>query len=427
MPRARRRSLARALWAVVGGAVLSVSGFGAAALAGGTGSAATILPRATTDRPDDLAGPQFRLMYVLPSDGVDRALDTDGTIVRSATAFQRWLAAQTSGQALRFDTSGGAFDIGFFRLSKTDADVAARGASVRDEIEAQMIAAGYTAAGKIYGVYYDGSSTFACGGASWPPTLPGNVAALYLKGAPPGVTLCGGSANAFAAEGGPPTYWEFALGHDLLHTIGIVGTCAPNHTRAGHVSDDNRDLMYAGDQPWQPSLLDIGRNDYYGHSIPGCVDLATSGYLGPYAPPAGTTATTTATSTTTGAGATQPTTTAATTTQATTTATTALPPETTPSSKLAIGRFSVLPRRPRPGQIVAVRASLRANAIPDRVVCRGNVGRRVLRATVRGIRDGAAACSWRIPLGTRGRVLNGTIVVGADGRSTTRRFAVRIA
>ncbi len=373
---------------------MATSGFGAAALAERTGSATIILPRATTDRPDDLAGPQVRLMYVLPSDGVDRALDTDGTIVRSAASFQAWLATQTPGQALRLDTSGAVLDIGFFRLSKTDAEVAARGAFVRDEIEAQMKAAGYTAPGKIYGVYYDGSSSYACGGGAWPPALPGNVGALYLKGTPPGFQPCSG--NAFSNEG-PPGYWEFSLVHEVLHTIGIVGTCAPHHTRAGHVSDDNRDLMYAGDLPWQPSILDIGRDDYYGHSISGCVNLATSGYLGPYTPPA-------------------------TTMQATTAATTA-----SPTAVLAIGRFSVVPRRPRAGRIVTIRASLRANAIADRVACRANVGRRVLRASVHAIRAGEALCAWRVPTGTRGRLLTGSIVVGADGSSTTGRFAVRIA
>jgi len=48
---------------------------------------------------------------------------------------------------------------------------------------------------------------------------------------------------------------------------------------SGHVSDDPTDLKYAGTQPWQPSKLDVGRDDYHGHGKAGCLDLQTSAYL----------------------------------------------------------------------------------------------------------------------------------------------------
>src|SRR4030095_11138797 len=38
--------------------------------------------------------------------------------------------------------------------------------------------------------------------------------------------------------------------------------------------------MYAGPLPWQPSLLDVGRDDYFGHSHVGCLNVATSPFLG---------------------------------------------------------------------------------------------------------------------------------------------------
>lgn len=411
---------------VVAAGTLASVGFGTAALAGSSGPSATVLPRATTDRPDDFAGPQARLMYVLPSDAQDRAFDTDGTIAGSAASFQAWLAAQTAGQALRLDTSGGVLDIGFFRLSKTDAEVAARGAFVRDEVEAQLKAAGYTAPGKIYGVYYDGSSSFACGGGAWPPALPGTVGALYLKGAPPGYPPCSG--NAFS-NGGAPGYWEFSLVHELFHTIGIVGTCAPNHTRAGHVSDDNRDLMYAGDQPWQPSILDVGRNDYYGHSLPGCVDIATAGYLGPYTPATtattatATTATTTSSTTTSIPTATQ----VATTTNTTTTTQTTKAVGDSRPTVLSIARLNITPRRPRAGGILTARATLRGALIGARVACRANVGQRRLRASVYQTRGSIAVCAWRVPRGTRGGTFTASMTVIANGTSIIRRFALRIA
>lgn len=233
--------------------------------------------RQLTDLPDEVSGLQVHFVYVIPNDGVDRALDTNGVIANEVDVFQRWLERETAGRRLRVDTAGGELDISFFRLSRTDAEIAAHGPFVRDEIEVELTAAGFSAPGKIYGVYYDGSSTFACGGGAWPPTLPGTVAALYLRGEPPGAPPC--STNPFASPGGSPGYLQYAMLHEIFHTMGIVPTCAPHHTRAGHVSDSPTDLMYAGDEPWTPSTLDVGRDDYFDAQIPGCQDLTTNGWL----------------------------------------------------------------------------------------------------------------------------------------------------
>ena len=48
---------------------------------------------------------------------------------------------------------------------------------------------------------------------------------------------------------------------------------------AGHVSDDNNDLMYAGDAPGSPEELDIGGDDYFNANVPGCLDISRSKYL----------------------------------------------------------------------------------------------------------------------------------------------------
>jgi hypothetical protein len=235
------------------------------------------LPRATADRPDEVTGPQLHVVYAVPSDGQDRALDTDGTLARSVLAFENWLAAETRGRALRLDTSQGEVDVTFFRLGRTDADIASFGGAVRDQVELELTRAGLVAMNKLYAVYYDGSSTYACGGGAWPPKLLGRVAAMYLKGAYAGVDC---SKNPFVPAGGQPGYMEYAMLHEILHTLGHVPECAPNHTRAGHTSAPQNDLMYAGDAPWQfPPQLDPGRDDYYGHGRGGCDDLAASPYL----------------------------------------------------------------------------------------------------------------------------------------------------
>lgn len=245
----------------------------------------TVVPtsqRSSSDRPDDSANYQVHVMYVLPSDGQDDALDTSGTIATSVSAFNTWLGQQTGGPRLRLDTYQGALDVTFFRLSRGDSEIRARGAYVRDEIEAELKAAGFDQRNKILAVYYGGGSTYACGGGAWPPSLVGTVAAAYLRGTPPGATPC--DSNALASTPSQPGYFEFAMLHEIMHTIGFVAACAPYHTQSGHVSDDPHDLMYAGPLPWEPSVLDSGRNDYYRHALPGCLDLAKSVFLDPATP-----------------------------------------------------------------------------------------------------------------------------------------------
>jgi hypothetical protein len=250
------------------------------ALAGAT-VASAVLPRSTKDRKDGNRLPQIHLIYAVPLDGEDRGLDTDGTIVRSVQASSRWFQEASGGRALRFDDFRGELDITFVRLAKTDAQISARGVFVRDEIEKLLRAKGFKKANKIYAVYYDGSSTHACGGGSWPPVLKGSVAALYLRGEIPGFLPC--SDNPFAQDEASPGYWEFVLVHEVLHTLGFVATCAPSHVLSGHVGDDNEDLMYAGDQPWRPGLLDVNRDDYFAHSNSRCPDLMDSKFLLPTA------------------------------------------------------------------------------------------------------------------------------------------------
>jgi hypothetical protein len=245
------------------------------------------------DQPDDRTGKQIHLVYAIPSDGTDNQLDVDGTIAGSVASAQSWLTAQTGGRKLRLDTADGEPDITFFQLSRTEEDIEGEGAFVRDAIEAELDAAGFNDPNKIYAVHYDGTSTHSCGGGAWPPTLPGNVSALYLHGLPTGPIPC--DTNSFAGESDPPGYWEYGWIHEILHTLGFVAACAPNEHLNGHVTSPTNDLMYAGTEPWDLSgdvVLDDGNDDYYAHDNAGCLDLADSAFLSDFveqtAPPGGT-------------------------------------------------------------------------------------------------------------------------------------------
>jgi hypothetical protein len=249
--------------------------------------------RATSDRPDALFGSQIHVVYAVPADGPDRGLDTTGVLAGSVGSFQGWLRAQAGGRELRMDVGEDGLDVTFVRLSRSEAAMTSYGPFVRDTIEKEMGRAGLIRSDKVYAVYYDGGSTWACGGAAWPPELPGRVAAMYLRGAPSGISCERPFANSASAF---PGYWEFAMLHDLLHTLGIVDRAAPNHTTQaggpGHVPETN-DLMYSGSAHWVidgTTTLDVGGDDYFGNSVPDSVRrLDASAFLtgeGPVAVPA---------------------------------------------------------------------------------------------------------------------------------------------
>ena len=241
-----------------------------------------------SDLPDDVTGDQVHVMYVLPSDGSDRQLDVNGAITNSIAAWNGWFTAQTGGSRMRLDTFDGVPDVTFVRLPQTDAAVAATGDD-RGQIEADLHALGFNAPGKIYAVYYDGSGEF-CGSGAYPPTLVGNVAVLNLQGLdhrvnPPAVC----ASNPVGADGATPGYFDYSMLHEVVHTLGFVAACAPHISVQAHVDDSNHDLMYSPRTtpaaPWQfPAVLDVGRDDYYHHSIPGCLDLARSAFLTRFLP-----------------------------------------------------------------------------------------------------------------------------------------------
>lgn len=233
------------------------------------------------DRPDDFSAgtQQVHVLYVLPADGADRELDTNGVIAATVGVATDWMSDQTGGQPFRLDTAGGALDVTFVRLAATDAELAANGVFLRDAIEAELEERGFDDPRKVYSVYYDGTAHERCGGATWPPTLLGHVVALYLGGQfeDPETPDC--ETNPLAEITDPPGYWEFAFLHELMHGMGAVPTCAPNHVLDGHTGDQPNDLMYAGPESWEPSALDPGNDDYYGHGRSDCLDVAESGYL----------------------------------------------------------------------------------------------------------------------------------------------------
>ena len=216
-------------------------------------------------------------LYVLPRDG-EGSLGAGGTIGRSVAAMQRWFTQQAGGARLRLVAGS----VPTVCLPETDAQIAAHGAQVRDRLEELLRGEGYDDPHRLYAVWYDGTSTFSCGGGAWPPELLGHVAALYLQGhytADGQPVDC--SQDRFSSDGTTVEINELKMLHEILHTLGLVGRGAPHHTREGHTSDDHTDLMYAGPLAWEPSVLDVGHDDYYLTGRTDIPDLSRSVFLDP--------------------------------------------------------------------------------------------------------------------------------------------------
>jgi hypothetical protein len=92
--------------------------------------------------------------------------------------------------------------------------------------------------------------------------------------------------DPFTADGVTPARNEFKMVHEILHTMGLVHPAAPHHAECGHTGDNPQDLMYAGDQPWDPRVIDPGHDDYFQTGRTDIIDLSRSVFLEPLPPDA---------------------------------------------------------------------------------------------------------------------------------------------
>ena len=253
--------------------------------------------RTTTDQPDDSAQEyQVHLMYVLPKDGTDRNLDTNGTIATSVSAWQNWLCNQTNGKTMKLDTYKGVLDVTFVRLDATDntiatgADLKVKTTGPREgyivfDLRTHLKALGFKDPHKLYAIYYDGSANFnTCGGTDILHT-----AAIFLHGRVQMNRDWDCDTNTFTTDFTKPGYLDFAMLHEIIHTQGFVLSCAPHHADY-HVLDSNYDLLYSNrgipdGKPWGGGdellkiVLDYNHDDYYDANIPNCPDLKDSAFL----------------------------------------------------------------------------------------------------------------------------------------------------
>ena len=105
--------------------------------------------RATTDLPDEISGAQVHFMYVVPADGVDGQLDTNGAMEESIARIEHWFERQAGNQGLRVDTYNGVPDITFVRMPHTGAQATATNPWPLWVMGEDLVAAGFNDQAKV--------------------------------------------------------------------------------------------------------------------------------------------------------------------------------------------------------------------------------------------------------------------------------------
>jgi len=213
-------------------------------------------------------------VYAVPAGTMDEQWVINGTIENIVADLQTWLRDRTGGRGIVWDEADGTLDITFVRLVQTEtelAELADRWLPIAEELYSR----GLNDLIKIYAVWYpfaqEDSETLVCGVQTEYRSV--TFAFSFFQRVAGGPNLC--------------INQPVTMVHELFHAFGAVAPCATNYfsgpgsLRTRHVDDDPNDLLYDGDRIGFATELDQGHDDYFGHDIPGCIDIADSPYLEP--------------------------------------------------------------------------------------------------------------------------------------------------
>ena len=247
--RGRDRSLA----AAVALAAALLAGVALSGIAEAAPWCGTVAP---ADRPAVVGGVPIRVIYALPTDGADQAVQRAPQISADVDAITEWWRGQDYARVPRFDVAafpcGRQADIVTTRVPRSREDL--RPTDGRFEKLVDVIEGlGPDSAESKYLVYYDGpvSDESLCGQGGGSGGGPG-IAIVYL-----------------AACTVIPT--QVIAAHELLHAFGALASAGPPNAcpdSPAHPCDSSGDILY----PYAPTAqlgvlaLDVGRNDYYAHA-----------------------------------------------------------------------------------------------------------------------------------------------------------------
>jgi Divergent InlB B-repeat domain len=212
---------------------------------------------------------QIRVYYVIPSDAPDNFAPYASGIATDAAAIDEWWRSQDPTRTPRFDrypfpncsSTFGALDIGFIRLTNPSSVYASDETPGRRLIS--ELASSIPTTQKAL-IYFDGPTKTAavCGESQTGnrSQMQGGLvgfAFIYLRSC--GLSPPAGRVSAIASA------------HELIHNLGALPTGAPHPCPgdAGHPCDSPADILWprlTGDANLDTKVLDIGRDDYYGHN-----------------------------------------------------------------------------------------------------------------------------------------------------------------
>jgi hypothetical protein len=214
----------------------------------------------STDLPDAVSAFEWHIIYAIPTDGQDRFGYFAPRIAGDAAAVSNWWVSQDPTRRPRYDlidapgcpSEPQRVDITVARLPHPNA------AESSIQIQADLRALGFASIDKAYLVYYDGSlnvsSDYGTCGQGGVANGPWAYTVIYLQ-------TCFQSIN--------DDYRAVTAAHEMVHGMGAVDSDAPHYCNSGHVCDSPDDLMKAivsNGETLSGTTLDVGRDDYYGHS-----------------------------------------------------------------------------------------------------------------------------------------------------------------
>ncbi|WP_167772962.1 hypothetical protein [Ramlibacter humi] len=189
-------------------------------------SAATYtLSRSTVNRPDDVTGPQVKVIYAVPAGGTDRGFDSTTRFPYQIAALNRWLQGEI-GRKIVFDTFRGELDIQFVQLPRTEQQYRDDGYGILYDIKDDLRAGGALSPGKNHLVFYEGSHQQGYCGYS-------EIVYNYSAGLVSTVFMQANGCAGAATVSSPvqhPTWADFTAFHELFHSFGadhITVTATP--------------------------------------------------------------------------------------------------------------------------------------------------------------------------------------------------------
>jgi hypothetical protein len=191
-------------------------------------------------------------IYAVPADRTDRSATVIPTIRSTYAPRVDWQfntsAAETGGEAhVTLVTEPDAAGTGC-QLAVAVVHLTAAGDDSFSSTVAELKAQGFNRPERKYLVWTD--ATVLCG-----------VGSLYSDSKPGLTNLNNGYAPMYARV--DAACWDYAEGHELMHTLGAVQSGAPHATAAGHCFDEPDEMCYDDDGNGPVTMLTVcaGRSD----------------------------------------------------------------------------------------------------------------------------------------------------------------------